>query len=314
MVIVSDLTVIVFCLSEFCPKPVTEIEKSITNRNVCNKIAIIFDLNLCNKIIKAKVIREYMPKIISYNVNGIRAALKKDWIAWLKAVDADVVCLQEVKATIDQVDLTEIKELGYHIEWNAAEKRGYSGTATFSKVKPKSVTKHIRFETLDREGRFLLTEFNDFSVLNVYLPSGSNKEERQLLKIEFLAFFDQYIQNVLKNSPKLVICGDFNICRLDIDIHNPKMNIRTPGWTPLERNWFNNFLENNKLIDTFRYFNNEPHQYTWWSYMARARVKNLGWRIDYQLISKALENNLSRAVILSNAKHSDHCPVLIELK
>lgn len=254
-----------------------------------------------------------MTKIISYNVNGIRAALRKDFLHWVKAAHPEVLCLQEVKAHQDQLDLTLFEDLGYHISWNAAEKKGYSGTATLSKKEPEEVVCHLGFEELDREGRFILSHFQNFSVLNIYMPSGASKEGRQSLKLDFLLHFKETIKNILRQHPRLIINGDFNIVRLDIDIHNPKMNIRTPGWTPEERHWFQLFLEETGMVDSFREFNHDPHQYTWWSYMARARVKNLGWRIDYQLVSEALREELNRAVILSGAQHSDHCPVCINL-
>lgn len=254
-----------------------------------------------------------MTKIISYNVNGIRAALRKDLLLWLKAAQPDVFCMQEIKAFEDQLDTDQFRKLGYHVSWNPAEKKGYSGTAILSKEQPRETILALDFDELDREGRFILSHFETFSILNIYMPSGASKEGRQEVKLEFLEHFSDKIQEILKKHSNLIICGDFNICRLDIDIHNPKMNIRTPGWTPEERNWFQDFLEKNKMIDSFRVFNQEPHHYTWWSYMARAREKNLGWRIDYQLVSKPLENKLDRAVILSRAKHSDHCPVSIEL-
>lgn len=254
-----------------------------------------------------------MTKIISYNVNGIRAALKKDFSLWVKAAQPDVLCLQEVKALEEQVDLSSFEKLGYHISWNSAEKKGYSGTATFSKKPPQSVETNFDFEELDREGRFLISHFDTFSVLNLYMPSGASKLGRQEVKLEFLVHFQEKIKSLLEKQPLLIINGDFNIVRLDIDIHNPRMNIRTPGWTPEEREWFQGFLDQTKMVDSFREFNHEPHQYTWWSYMARARAKNLGWRIDYQLVSEALQPKLNRAVILSSAKHSDHCPICVDL-
>lgn len=252
-------------------------------------------------------------KIISYNVNGIRSAISKDWLAWLQATDADIVCLQEIKATPDQVsDLFLIEQLGYHHYWYPAEKKGYSGTAIFSKKQPLHVEYGCGIEVYDREGRVIRADFEEVSIMCTYFPSGSSGDERQAFKIKFLADFNQYIATLKTQFPKLVICGDYNICHRAIDIHNPKSNANSSGFLPEEREWMESFI-NAGFIDSFRHFNQDPHHYTWWSYRAGARGKNLGWRIDYHLVSKELEANLKRAAILPEAKHSDHCPILLEL-
>jgi exodeoxyribonuclease III len=251
-------------------------------------------------------------KIISYNINGIRAALEKDFLSWLSSTKADLVCLQEVKALVDQVDLASVRKLGYDIFWHAAETKGYSGVAMFSKSEPLRVEEGCGVAVYDIEGRVLRADFKDFSVLTVYMPSGSSSEERQEFKLEWLAFFSQYIKKLQRKIPNLIINGDFNVCHQPIDIHNPVVNKNSPGFTPEERAWFSSFLELG-FIDTFRHFNKEPHHYSWWSYRAGARKKNLGWRIDYQLASAPLENRLKRCVHLTEAKHSDHCPVLLEI-
>ena len=252
-------------------------------------------------------------KIISYNVNGIRAAINKEFFAWLQATDADVVCLQEIKATPDQIiDIVILEQLGYKHYWYPAEKKGYSGTAIFSKIEPEHVEYGCGIEEYDREGRVIRADFKDFSVMSCYFPSGSSGDERQLFKYKFLEDFYTYIETLKLQIPRLVISGDYNICHKPIDIHNPKSNANSSGFLPEERAWMESFI-NSGFVDTFRHFNQDPHQYTWWSYRAGARAKNLGWRIDYHLVSKDLEPNLKRAAILPEAKHSDHCPILLEL-
>ena len=252
-------------------------------------------------------------KIISYNVNGIRAAINKDFFAWLQATDADVICLQEIKATPDQIiDIVILEQLGYKHYWYPAEKKGYSGTAIFSKIEPEHVEYGCGIEDYDREGRVIRADFKDCSVMSTYFPSGSSGDERQLFKYRFLEDFYTYIDTLKLQIPRLVISGDYNICHKPIDIHNPKSNANSSGFLPEERAWMESFI-NSGFVDTFRHFNQDPHHYTWWSYRAGARPKNLGWRIDYHLVSKDLEANLKRAAILPEAKHSDHCPILLEL-
>lgn len=252
-------------------------------------------------------------KIISYNVNGIRSAINKDFLAWLQATDADIVCLQEIKATPDQItDIFLIEELGYKHYWYPAEKKGYSGTAIFSKIEPLHVEYGCGIEEFDREGRTIRADFKDFSVMSAYFPSGSSGEERQLFKYQFLDRFADYIENLKLDYPKLIISGDFNICHQSIDIHNPKSNAKSSGFLPEERAWMETFLKNG-FVDTFRRHNSDPHHYTWWSYRAGARNKNLGWRIDYHLVTATLIDHIKRATILPEAKHSDHCPILLEL-
>ena len=252
-------------------------------------------------------------QIITYNVNGIRAALKKDFAGWLKATNADVVCLQEIKANTDQFDQSVFADLGYHCYWNSAEKKGYSGVAIFSKVKPKHVEYGCGIEEIDFEGRILRVDFDEVSVMSAYFPSGSSGDVRQAFKMHFLGLFQNYINELKKSFPKLIISGDYNICHQAIDIHNPQRNKNTSGFLVEEREWVSQFLASG-FIDSFRHLNPEPHNYSWWSYRANARAKNLGWRIDYNMISENLLSNLKRSAILSQAVHSDHCPVLVELE
>ena len=251
-------------------------------------------------------------KIVSYNVNGIRSAISKGFINWLKTADCDIVCLQEVKANIDQIDINLFHELGYTPYWFSAQKKGYSGVAVLSKYKPTSVSLGCGVDCYDIEGRVLRFNIQDFTIINTYMPSGSSGECRQSFKMQWLNDFFSFIKQLKQEAPNLIICGDYNICHHAIDIHNPKSNANSSGFLPEERAWMSKFLELG-FTDAFRFFNKEPHHYTWWSYRAGARKKNLGWRIDYHLISQTLENRLKRTVILPEVSFSDHCPVLLEL-
>jgi|TARA_B100000809_G_scaffold57151_1_gene53199 exodeoxyribonuclease-3 len=253
-----------------------------------------------------------MVKILTYNVNGIRAALRKDFASWLKATNPDVLCLQEIKANSEQFDESIFTDLGYHCFWNSAEKKGYSGVAILTKTKPQHVEYGCGIEQIDFEGRILRADFDGFSVMSAYFPSGSSGDLRQAFKMKFLNQFQTYINALKKDFPKLIISGDYNICHKAIDIHNPQRNKNTSGFLPEEREWMSGFIASG-FVDSFRSLNPEPHNYSWWSYRANARAKNLGWRIDYNMISKNLLAHLSRSAILSQAFHSDHCPVLVEL-
>ncbi len=251
-------------------------------------------------------------KIVTYNVNGIRAAMSKGLIDWISQVSPDVLCVQEIKANPDQVGVFEFEELGYHHYWYPAQKKGYSGVAIFTKQKPKHIEYGCGIKEYDDEGRILRIDFEEFSVMSVYHPSGSSGDLRQAFKMEWLEAFLNYINQLKATYPNLVICGDFNICHKAIDIHNPKSNANTSGFLPEEREWMEQFI-NSGFVDSFRYFNQEPHQYSWWSYRAGSRAKNLGWRIDYNFVTENLKNRISRSVILPSAIHSDHCPVLLEM-
>ncbi|SMO40402.1 exodeoxyribonuclease III [Solitalea koreensis] len=255
-------------------------------------------------------------KIISYNVNGIRSAMNKGWLAWLQATDADIVCLQEIKAQPENItdELKLLEDMGYKYQyWYPAQKKGYSGVALLSRHQPVTVEFGCGHEQYDHEGRMVRADFADFSVMSLYVPSGSSGEDRQGVKFEFMDFFMDYATQLRARFPKLIICGDYNICHRPIDIHNPKSNAKSSGFLPEERLWMENFIESG-FIDTFRHFNQEPHNYTWWSFRANARAKNLGWRIDYHLATKELEHRLKRAAILPDALHSDHCPILLEIE
>lgn len=253
-----------------------------------------------------------MKRIITYNVNGIRSALSKGLMDWIKSVDPDIVCFQEIKADYSSIPAFDFEEAGYYHYWYPAQKKGYSGVGLLSKIKPDNIIKGMGIEKYDNEGRFIRADYGDISVICVYHPSGTSGDERQDFKMTWLDDFLKNINDLKKERTKLIICGDFNICHKPIDIHDPIRNAHNSGFLPEEREWVTKFLDSG-FIDSFRFFNKEPHQYSWWSYRANARSKNLGWRIDYNMVTENLSNYLSRAVILSGAKHSDHCPVLVEV-
>jgi exodeoxyribonuclease-3 len=251
-------------------------------------------------------------KIVSYNVNGIRAALKKGFLEWLVAANPDVICLQEIKAQEDQLDLSLFEAAGYpYTYWFSAQKKGYSGVAILSKTKPKNIVFGTGIESMDFEGRNIRADFSNVSVMSLYLPSGTNIQRLEH-KFEYMDLFKSYIDELKKEIPNLIICGDYNICHEAIDIHDPVRNKNVSGFLPEEREWMSNFLKSG-FVDAFRHLNKAPHQYSWWSYRANARANNKGWRLDYTLVSTPLKENIKRAVILSEAVHSDHCPVLLEL-
>ena len=250
-------------------------------------------------------------KIVSYNVNGIRAALKKGFLEWLVATDPDVICLQEIKAQEEQLDLGVFESAGYPYNyWFSAQKKGYSGVAILSKIKPKNIVYGTGIESMDFEGRNIRADFSDISVMSMYLPSGTNIQRLEH-KFEYMDLLQNYVDELKKELPNLVICGDYNICHEAIDIHDPVRNKNVSGFLPEERAWMTNFLKSG-FIDAFRALNNAPHQYSWWSDRANARANNKGWRLDYTLVSMPLKENIKRAVILTEAVHSDHCPVLLE--
>lgn len=250
-------------------------------------------------------------KILTYNVNGIRAAAKKGLAEFLAQNQADVVCFQETKAGQKDLDFGPFADLGFESYWFSAEKKGYSGVAIFTKRKPIEVVIGSGHSSFDFEGRHILLDFGDVAVQSLYAPSGTSGDIRQTIKYEWMEFFFQYQKDLQAKYPKIVFCGDYNICNHPIDIHNPKGNIKNSGFLPEEQAWMTRLISEGSLTDTFRHFYpNDPHHYTWWSQrFPSVREKNLGWRIDYMLSSDALLPNLKSAKILPDAKHSDHCPM-----
>lgn len=270
---------------------------------ILSSFFITFELNIRFKIMK----------IISYNVNGIRASITKGFIEWLTHANPDVICLQEIKATEDQVPVSEIENAGYPYQYYyPATKKGYSGVAILSKIKPNNVVFGTGIEHMDFEGRNLRADFDGVSIMSLYLPSGTNSD-RLDHKFMFMDDFQNYIDKLKTGIPNLVICGDYNICHEAIDIHDPIRNAKVSGFLPNERLWLDTFMKKG-FIDSFRFFNNQPNQYSWWSYRAGSRSNNKGWRIDYCLVSETLKDKIKRALILPDAKHSDHCPVLVEIE
>ncbi len=252
-------------------------------------------------------------KIVSYNVNGIRAAIKKGFVEWLSENDFDIVCIQETKANHDQVDTSAIEALGYNIYWFGATKKGYSGVAVFTKIKPTNIILGQEQEKYDFEGRTLQVEYNNFVLINTYFPSGSSGDIRQEFKYSFLEDYMVFIKNLQKKGKPLIVVGDYNICHLDIDIHNPTKQKKTSGFLPEERKWMDNWFVND-MVDSFRKIHTTTiDKYSWWSYRANARNNNKGWRIDYISVSKSIENKIKAADILEKIKHSDHCPVYLEI-
>lgn len=252
-------------------------------------------------------------RIISYNVNGIRSATKKGFVEWLSADPADIICLQEVKAEKEQADFAAIEALGYHTFWFSAEKKGYSGVAVFTRIHPDSVFYGNGIMQSDAEGRVIRLDFGDITLINAYFPSGTSGDERQTYKYQWLAEFHEYLTELRKTRPNLVICGDYNIAHKEIDIHNPKGNKKSSGFLPEERAWMDTFY-NDGYVDTLRVFKPEPHQYSWWSArFPSVRLENKGWRIDYISVTEPLRDRLKDAAIYPDVKHSDHCPIYVEL-
>lgn len=250
-------------------------------------------------------------KIISYNVNGIRAAIKKGFIEWLKSADPDVLCLQEIKAMEEQLDLDLFKQAGYHYNyWYSAQKKGYSGVAILCKTKPNHIQYGTGIEAMDFEGRNIRVDYDNISIMSMYLPSGTNAA-RLSFKFDYMDQIQDYLTNLRADYPNLVVCGDYNICHEAIDIHNPKMK-GVSGFLPEERDWLGAFI-NSGFIDSFRALHPERQEYSWWSYRANSRANNKGWRLDYAMVSQPLQQQITRAIILTEAKHSDHCPILVQI-
>ena len=252
-------------------------------------------------------------KIISWNVNGIRAASGKGYSKWFADYKPDILCIQETKAHPEQLEDNLVKPDGYSGYWNAAEKKGYSGTATFTKSEPLSTKLDLNDDKFDGEGRVIMTEFKEFVLYNIYFPNGKRDLSRVDYKLEFSDKVLEKCEQHKKEGKKVIICGDFNTAHKEIDLKNAKSNEKNTGFLPEERAWIDKFVSHG-YVDTFRHFNKEPGNYTWWSYMFNARAKNVGWRIDYFFITENLLPNLKNAFILPDVMGSDHCPLGIELE
>ncbi len=247
-------------------------------------------------------------KIISYNVNGIRSAINKGLLEWLRQEDPDVFCVQESKAQPEQIDVIGMQELGYHSYIHSAEKKGYSGVCIFSKEEPDKVVAGMGIPRYDSEGRVLRADFGDITIVCVYVPSGTTGDIRQTVKMNFLEDFLVWVNELRKERPNVVICGDYNICHKPIDINHPERQVGVSGFLPEEREWMDRW-EASGLVDTFRMFDPSPEKYSWWSYRAGARANNAGWRIDYHWVSEPLKKRVYNAKIYNEVVHSDHCPV-----
>lgn len=253
-------------------------------------------------------------RIISYNVNGIRAAITKGFVDWLKTHPADVICVQETKAQKENLNHKLFNDIGYHDYWFSARKKGYSGVAVFTRILPDNVEYGNGHGASDEEGRVIQMDFKDVRLINAYFPSGTSGEERQAFKYKWLDDFLKWLNTLKKKHPKLILAGDYNIAHKEIDIHDPKGNKNSSGFLPDERKWMDKFFASG-WIDTFRYFHPEPHRYTWWSQrFPSVRLQNKGWRIDYINVTEPLKKNLKAADIFPEVKHSDHCPVYLEMK
>lgn len=251
--------------------------------------------------------------IYSYNVNGIRAAMTKGFMQWLEGSDADVVCLQETKAQETQIPVLEFKSIGYDCYSFSAKKKGYSGVAILTRLKPKNIVYGCGEEIYDSEGRMIRLDFENLSVASIYHPSGTSGEERQNFKMQWLHFFQQYALQLQKQIPQLVLCGDYNICHEAIDIHDPKSNSKHSGFLPEERQWVTDFLKSG-FTDSFRFLHPDTKDaYSWWSYFASSRQKNKGWRIDYCMVSNLIKDRILEAAIHPEAMQSDHCPVSVKI-
>ena len=251
-------------------------------------------------------------KIICWNVNGIRAADKKGLYDWFKKENPDILCLQETKALPEQVPSHLKNTPNYHIFWNSAEKKGYSGVVTYTKAKPKDMKKGFGIEKFDSEGRILITEYSKFLLFNIYFPNGKKNQERLDFKLDFYDTFLSYADNLKKQGKNIVVCGDFNTAHKEIDLTRPKENEKISGFLPIERAWIDTFIDHG-YIDTFRYHCKDPDKYTWWDFKTKARERNVGWRIDYFFVNKEFIKKVKKSYILSDVMGSDHCPIGIEL-
>jgi len=251
-------------------------------------------------------------KIISWNVNGIRSVYRKGFIDWVMEESPDILCCQELKAQPNQLGDGFQEPAGYHAYWGWGERKGYSGVATFSKKEPSRVQSGFGIKRFDEEGRAIITEFPDFTLFNVYFPNGKASAERLSYKMEFYNEFLAYVDPLLKDGQRLIVCGDFNTAHHEIDLARPKQNEKISGFLPEERAWMDSFVAHG-FVDTFRHFNQEPGHYTWWDLKSRARERNVGWRIDYFFVSSNLIDRVSKAFIIYDRTGSDHAPVGIEL-
>ena len=251
-------------------------------------------------------------RVITLNVNGIRSAAAKGLFPWLAKQDADVICLQEVRAHESQFEGHDISLPGYHAAYHPAERPGYSGVALYSREKPTKLLRGFGDREFDSEGRYLEAQFPGLSVVSLYLPSGSSGPERQASKDRFLKKFMPHLQALKRKRRHYILCGDWNIAHREIDLKNWKGNRKNSGFLPHERAWLDELFDGHGYIDAFRHVNQEPDQYTWWSQRGQARAKNVGWRIDYQIASPSLKGAARAARIHTADRYSDHAPLIMD--
>ena len=251
-------------------------------------------------------------KLLSWNVNGIRAIDKKGFYDWFQKESPDILCIQEIKAEKEQFPPHLRNTPGYHVYINPAQRKGYSGVATYVKQQPEHINKGFNIEKFDKEGRILITEYPDFVLFNIYFPNGKQGDERLNYKLDFYNTFLDYADNLKQQGKNIVVCGDLNTAHKPIDLTHPKANEKVSGFLPVERAWIDTFLDHG-YVDTFRHFNKEPDNYTWWSYRTQARKRNVGWRLDYFFVNKEFIDHVKKAYILSDVHGSDHCPVGIDI-
>ncbi len=254
-----------------------------------------------------------MMRIFSWNVNGVRAVLKKGLLDWVDKESPDIICLQETKASPEQIDDELLPPKGYHAVWNSAIRKGYSGVVTFSKKKPKSVALGMGLDEFDEEGRMIRSEYTGFDLLNVYFPNGTSGSERLDFKMRFYAAFLDHCERLRKSGKKLIITGDVNTAHCPIDLKNAKANEKNSGFLPEERAWIDKFLAHG-YVDTFRALYPNTVKYSWWAYRFNARARNIGWRIDYFFVTEDLKKRVKEAVIADHVMGSDHCPVGLVIK
>jgi exodeoxyribonuclease-3 len=252
-------------------------------------------------------------RLLSWNVNGIRAVDRKKGFDWFFKDKPDVLCLQETKALPEQVPAAMQEVEGYHVSFASAKRKGYSGVAVYSRPEPANVTAGLGVKKFDVEGRTLVIDYDDFLLYNIYYPNGGASEERLRYKMAFYAAFLKEVVKQKKKGRNLVICGDVNTAHTEIDLARPKGNEKNSGFLPEERAWMDKFLKRG-FVDTFRMFNQDPGQYSWWDYKTRARERDVGWRIDYFFVNEEFKDNVKDAFILKDIMGSDHCPVGIQIE
>jgi len=252
-------------------------------------------------------------KILCWNVNGIRAAERKGFLEWLNKESPDILCVQETKASLDSLSADLLEPPDYHAYWNSAERKGYSGVATYTKEIPLSIRNGFGIPEFDAEGRVIISEYTGFTLFNVYFPNGKKDESRLKYKLGFYDAFLEHLESIRKQDKRIIICGDYNTAHKEIDLARPKENEKVSGFLPVEREWIDRLVVHG-YIDTFRYFHKEPNQYTWWDMKSRARERNVGWRIDYFFVTENLISSISEAYIMPEVMGSDHCPIGLKIK